>query len=160
MKQQSAHVVAKARVLIRHSVDAVFASFVNPSLITKFWLSHASGQLEQGKTVRWDFMVPGATVDSEVLKLEHNKLIFIRWSDGSTVEFVFEPTTEGTIVEVKNEGFSGDLQQATETAIESTQGFTLVLCDLKTLLEGGRSTQLVKDKAHLIQLEMQKNSKS
>lgn len=32
----------------------------------------------------------------------------------------------------------------------ATEGFSIVLCDLKTLLESGRSAGLVRDKARLI----------
>jgi hypothetical protein len=36
-------------------------------------------------------------------------------------------------------------------AASTAEGFTTVLLDLKTLLEGGSSTNLSRDKAHLIQ---------
>jgi hypothetical protein len=34
--------------------------------------------------------------------------------------------------------------------VNATEGFTIVLCDLKTLLESGRSANLVRSKAALI----------
>jgi len=61
-----------------------------------------------------------------------------------------------TVVEIENSGFSGELHEAVATAIESTQGFTIVLCDLKTLLERGTSMNLVRDKALLIEEEMKR----
>ena len=49
-------------------------------------------------------------------------------------------------------GFAGPdlLAQATDTI----EGFSIVLCDLKTLLETGRSANLVRDKAELIARSM------
>lgn len=37
-----------------------------------------------------------------------------------------------------------------EQAVNATEGFSIVLCDLKTFLETGRSANLVRDKAKLI----------
>jgi hypothetical protein len=34
--------------------------------------------------------------------------------------------------------------------VNATEGFSIVLCDLKVLLESGHSANLVKDKAQLI----------
>jgi hypothetical protein len=39
-------------------------------------------------------------------------------------------------------------------ATNNVEGFTIVLCDLKTLLESGRSANLVRDKAELITRQM------
>ncbi|MGV3625024.1 MAG: hypothetical protein ACO1OB_29660 [Archangium sp.] len=47
-------------------------------------------------------------------------------------------------------GFPGFLREQTEAAVEATSGFTIVICDLKTLLETGRSAGLTASKAKLI----------
>ena len=39
-------------------------------------------------------------------------------------------------------------------AANLAEGFAIVLCDLKTLLESGRSANLVRDKAELITRDM------
>jgi len=51
-------------------------------------------------------------------------------------------------VTVEVEGFDG--KGATDEAMGATEGFTIVLCDLKSLLEGGASGGMVRDKARLI----------
>jgi hypothetical protein len=61
----------------------------------------------------------------------------------------FEPFGEGgTHASIEVSGFTGAdaLQQATGTV----EGFAIVLCDLKTLLETGESAGLVRAKAELI----------
>lgn len=158
MNSAVAQPIAKARILIRHNINEVFEAFVDPAQLTKFWLSKSSGRLEVGKKVQWDFMVEGARVGTEVVQLEKNKTLRIKWDEESTVVFSFEQVPDGVIVDVQNFGFQGDQGEQIQTAIESTQGFTIVLCDLKTLLERGTSAQLVKDKAALIEHEI-KNSK-
>jgi uncharacterized protein YndB with AHSA1/START domain len=144
--------VAKVSMLIRCPPAKVFEAFVRPELLTRFWLARASGPLEPGKTVTWDFMVPGASAKTHVEQMVSDRLIRISWDDGTKVSFAFEPYADGgTRIEVINEGFSGDATAAMEAALEATQGFTIVLCDLKMTLEHGRSMGLVRDKALLIQ---------
>ncbi|MDI1274172.1 hypothetical protein [Polaromonas sp.] len=58
----------------------------------------------------------------------------------------FKPQGAGaTVVSVVASGF----MEAAE-AVGATEGFSIVLCDLKTLLESGISANLVRDKAELI----------
>jgi len=43
----------EASMLIRRPPAEVFAAFVNPMLLRKFWLSDASGPLAPGARVHW-----------------------------------------------------------------------------------------------------------
>lgn len=62
------------------------------------------------------------------------------WSDGSTVDMDFTPQgSRATVVRVVAKGF----KDAAE-AVGATEGFSIVLCDLKTLLESGASASLVR----------------
>ncbi|MEY4641392.1 MAG: hypothetical protein RLZZ227_1386, partial [Pseudomonadota bacterium] len=71
------------------------------------------------------------------------------WSDDIFVKMLFHPHVGiGTRVTVHVSGFSGP--DITAQAINMTEGFTLVLCDLKCLLETGQSGNMVRDKAALI----------
>jgi uncharacterized protein YndB with AHSA1/START domain len=142
-------------MLIRRPVPDVFNAFVEPAMLERFWLSRSSGPLQPGKSLRWDYMVAGVSDDVFVKELQANERIFIEWSDGATVAWTFKAHTgDATIVEIENAGFKGDAEEVIQTAIESTQGFTIVLCDLKTLLEQGKSMSLVRDKAALIEETM------
>jgi uncharacterized protein YndB with AHSA1/START domain len=143
--------IAKVNMLVRRPPAEVFDAFVRPEILTKFWLSRASGPLEPGKTVTWEFMVPGASAETYVAEMVRDRLIRISWDDGTTVSFTFEPYSDGgTRVEVVNGGFSGNAEEVMEAALEATQGFTIVLCDLKATLEHGQSLGFVRDKALLI----------
>ena len=143
---------AKVSMLVRCPPAKVFEAFVSPEVLTKFWLSRASGPLEPGKTVTWDFMVRGASAKTQVAEMVRDRLIRLSWDDGTTVSLAFEPFPDGgTRVEVVNDGFSGDAEKVMEAALEATQGFTIVLCDLKATLEHGQSMGFVRDKALLIE---------
>lgn len=143
---------ARVNILIRRPVAEVFAAVTQPEYLTKFWLSSASGPLEAGKAVHWEFMVKGAEVDCFVRELTPNVRILIDWSDGTKLDWRFAPHGKSeTVLEVENRGFHGDASEVVATALESTQGFSIVLCELKALLERGQALGLVRDKAILIE---------
>jgi uncharacterized protein YndB with AHSA1/START domain len=138
--------IAKASMLIRRPVAEVFDAFVNPDTITKFWLESTTGPLAEGAQVRWHFMVPGATETVTVTAFEDQRRIAFDWSDGNSVDMGFEAHgNDTTRLAVEVTGFENE-----NAVVDATEGFSIVLCDLKTLLESGRSANLVRDKAELI----------
>jgi len=140
---------ATAEMLIRRPPGEVFAAFVNPTMLRKFWLSDASGPLAPRARVKWTFMVPGAEDNLVVTAFEAPHHLAFDWSDGMHVDMRFAAyDRESTQVTVTVSGFAAGelLAQATNTI----EGFSIVLCDLKTLLETGTSANLVRDKAELI----------
>lgn len=132
--------------IVRAEVSKVFATFVDVETITKFWLEKSSGPLAPGVTVAWEFMVPGATETVEVTTFEHESQIDFKWSDGIEVAISFDATDENwTRVTISFAGF-----KTVDQAVNAAEGFSIVLCDLKTLLETGKSANLVRDKGILI----------
>jgi uncharacterized protein YndB with AHSA1/START domain len=144
----------EASMLIRRPPGEIFAAFVNPIMLRKFWLQDASGPLAPGARVLWTFMVPGAEARVVVRRFESPHLLAFDWPGGVHVEMTFQALEAGTTrVTVSISGLAGeDLTQQVADVIE---GFSIVLCDLKTLLETGTSAGLVKDKAELITRAMQ-----
>jgi hypothetical protein len=59
-----------------------------------------------------------------------------------------EHGNRATRVAVEVTGFKDD--NGVDSIVNATEGFSIVLCDLKTLLETGHSANLVRDKAELI----------
>jgi uncharacterized protein YndB with AHSA1/START domain len=142
--------VAKAEMLIRRPIAEVFEAFVNPAITTKFWFTKASGGLEEGKKIQWDWEMYGVSLQVTVKALESNKRILIEWSgyDAPTsVEWIFRPHGDNaTFVSIMNAGFAGDGDRIVNQAIQSTEGFTLVLSGLKALLEHNIVLNLVADR--------------
>ena len=142
--------VVTAQMLIRRPPGEVFAAFANPQTIRKFWLRDTTGPLAPGARVQWHFMVAGATANVIVTGFEAPRRIGFDWPGGMHVELRFESFGDGgTHVTADISGFNGKdlLAQATNVV----EGFTIVFCDLKTLLESGESANLVRDKAELIE---------
>jgi len=141
---------AKAEMLIRKRVAEVFEAFVNPAITSQFWFTKGSGKLEAGKEVKWDWEMYDFSVQVKVKAVEKNARILIEWpGEGAptTVDWIFAPRPDGTtFVSITNAGFSGDQDQVLRQAIDSTEGFTLVLAGLKALLEHNIRLNLVSDR--------------
>jgi uncharacterized protein YndB with AHSA1/START domain len=142
--------MAKAEMLIRKPVAEVFEAFVNPTITSRFWFTKGSGRLEAGKEVTWNWKMYGFSIQVKVKAFEKNARILIEWpGDGAptTVEWIFTPRPDGTtFVSITNAGFSGDEDKIVQQAIDSTEGFTLVLAGLKALLEHNIRLNLVPDR--------------
>ena len=137
-------------MLIRKPVAEVFEAFVNPAITTRFWFTKSSGRLETGKQIRWDWEMYNASAQVSVKAVEQDRRILIEWSGygTTTVEWLFTPQADGTtFVSITNSGFSGDGDEIVQSAIDSTGGFTLVLCGLKALLEHNVILNLIADRS-------------
>lgn len=139
---------AKVSQLIACSTDKAFDAFVNPAMITQFWLDSTSAPLSTMSTATWHFKVPGAVDTVTVDEFEPTRLIALTWSDGSTLRLEFSEHDAGR-TRVSAE-FSISASDTIDQVVNTTEGFSIVLCDLKTLLESGRSAHLVHAKAELI----------
>ncbi|WP_391559679.1 SRPBCC family protein [Robertmurraya sp.] len=139
--------IAKVEMLIRKPVEEVFEAFIDPAITTKFWFTKSSGRLEMGKRVQWDWEMYGVSADLDVKEIEENKRILIEFDDNTTVEWMFTPWAENeTFVSIINAGFKGDRDDIVRQVIDSTGGFTIVLCGLKALLEHDIVLNLVSDR--------------
>lgn len=142
--------IAKAEMLIRRPVHEVFEAFVDPAITSKFWFTHGSGRLEEGKTVEWRWEMYGVSSQVRVKAVEPGKRILVEWPGygvPSTIEWIFTERPDGTtFVSVTNAGFVGSGDVVVQQAIESTEGFVLVLAGLKAWLEHGLQLGLVGDR--------------
>lgn len=142
--------LAKVEMLIHKLPQEVFAALCDALMLEKFWLKRASGPLARDAIVEWEFLVPGARETVKVTGFVANQVIEFEWSDGVAVAIHCKPHDQnGTRVSISATGFSDASQ-----AMNATEGFAIVLCDLKSLLETGRSGNMVRDKAALIAADM------
>jgi len=137
---------AKAEMLINAPRDQVFAALTERETLCKFWLADASSDLALGAKVEWTFMVPGAKDTIEVLDFDKGTYLKFKWSGGSFVEMSF---TDHTLQSTRVSVFARAIPNVDE-AIGTTEGFAIVLCDLKCLLETGASGGMVLGAATLI----------
>lgn len=143
-------IAASAEMLIRKPSRDVFDAFSDPGTLEKFWLKSASGPLAKDAIVEWEFLVQGARETVKVTEFLVNQTIGFEWSDGIAVTIGFDSQDQGgTRISIVATGFTDSSQAA-----NATEGFAIVLCDLKSLLETGHSGNMVRDKAALITADM------
>jgi uncharacterized protein YndB with AHSA1/START domain len=142
--------VAKAEMLIRRPVAQVYRAFVYPEVTSKFWFTHGSGPLDQGKVVQWMWAMYGFTIDVKPIDVQPNELIRIEWPgepDPTIVEWRFKPHgAHATFVSITNSAFQGDGDQQLQQALGSVEGFTIVLAGAKAWLEHSLQLNLVADR--------------
>jgi uncharacterized protein YndB with AHSA1/START domain len=143
-------VVAKAEMLIRKPVVTVFEAFIDPGITSNFWFTKGSGRLETGKEVRWEWEMYGVSIPVVAKAIEENRRIVVEWpgyGTSTTIEWIFTTRPDNsTFVSITNSGFSGDDDAVVKQALDSTEGFTLVLCGLKAYLEHNIRLNLVADR--------------
>ena len=140
--------VAEAGMLIRRPVAEVFEAIVDPAITTRFWFTHSSGRLDEGKPVQWEWRMYGVSTRVEVSELIRDEKIVMQWGDPATrVVWTFTAMPDvSTFLEVRNSGFAGTGDEQIGQAIGSTDGFALVLAGAKAWLEQGVALGLIGDR--------------
>lgn len=141
--------IAKAAMLIRRPVSEVFEAFTNPEITTKFWFTHSSGILEEGKDAIWSWEMYNLNIPVTVLTIDQNEKIVIQWGSGqheSKVEWIFKSLGDSmTFVSITNYDFKGTGEELISQIRDSTGGFTWVLAGLKAYLEHNIKLNLIAD---------------
>ncbi|GLQ55681.1 SRPBCC family protein [Devosia nitrariae] len=137
---------------IAKPVGEVFEAVVDPKQLSGYFTTGgAKGRLETGATVTWDFHdFPGA-FPVEVVEVEKDRRIVLRWdaAEGdspemaqpagykTTVTMTFTPIEDGrTLVAITEEGWR-ETPAALKASFGNCEGWTGMLCALKVYLEHG-----------------------
>lgn len=138
--------IVRTALVIRRPVEEVFRAFADPEVTTRFWFTRASGPLEPGATVSWEWEMFGVGTEVTVADLVPNERIRVEWNpdDPSTVEWTFAPHERGTLVRIVESDIKGDVAAH---ALDSMQGFSFVLAGTKAWWEHGIELNLVTDHA-------------
>jgi uncharacterized protein YndB with AHSA1/START domain len=128
---------------IAKPVSEVFDAVYNPRKLSGYFTTGgASGPLDEGTTVTWDFHdYPGA-FPVHVRKVERDKLIELEWqaADGNyntRVRMEFEPLdARSTMVRISESGWK-DTPDGLKSSYGNCMGWTQMLCCLKVYVERG-----------------------
>ncbi len=140
---------------IAKPVSEVFEAVADPAKLSRYFTTGgAKGRLETGATVMWDFHdFPGA-FPVEVVDVEKDRRIVLRWEanegpephgEGSppaspyqtTVTMTFEPLDDGrTLVTISEEGWR-PTPGGLKASYGNSQGWMHMLCALKANIEYG-----------------------
>lgn len=139
---------------IAKPVSDVFEAIIDPARLSAYFTTGgASARLEAGKTVMWDFHdFPGA-FPVDVIAVEQDRRIILRWGandaeagngEGSgtpyqtTVTIAFEPLDADTrtLVTIGEEGWR-ETEAGLKASYGNCMGWSQMLCALKIYLEHG-----------------------
>ena len=136
----------KVHIKIQKPVSEVFDAVYNPKKLSSYFTTGgASGPLDEGKTVTWDFAdFPGA-FPVYVKQVIPNQLIVFEWQAAGSekdpyntkVEMRFEPLeNDSTMVSITESGWKQD-EKAMESSYGNCFGWTHMSCCLKAFVEYG-----------------------
>ena len=132
---------------IARPVAEVFEAVVDPDQLSRYFTTGgAVGRLEPGATGQWDFAdFPGA-FPVDVVEVETNRRIVLRWEAGdsgegdryqTTVTMEFEPLGDDrTLVTIAEEGWR-PTEAGQQLAFGNCEGWSGVLLCMKGWLEHG-----------------------
>ena len=138
---------------IARPIDEVFEAVVDPDRLSNYFTTGgAEGRLETGSTVQWDFAdFPGA-FPVQVVEVEKNRRIVLRWGavDGTapsepddpigtytTVTMEFEALDDGrTLVTIAEEGWQ-PTAEGRRASYGNCEGWTGMLAAMKVWIEHG-----------------------
>ena len=137
-----------AQMRIRKPVQVVFDAFIDPEITSNFWFTKASGKLETGKTITWEWEMYNVSDNVKVLNITPNEQILIQWGNPVTnVNFQFQELSDGTTyVTITSTGFSQQGDELLAAINDNTGGFTTVLDGAKAYLEHNINLNLIADK--------------
>ena len=137
----------KVMIHVGRPVAEVFEAVADPKELSSYFTTGgASGRLESGKTVMWDFAdFPGA-FPVEVTDVVPNERIVFRWDANDTdtvapykltVTMTFKPTDDGrTLVEIEEKGWH-DSEAGLKASYGNCMGWSQMLAALKMWVEHG-----------------------
>ena len=132
---------------IAKPVAEVFEAVVDPAQLSRYFTTGgAKGRLETGATVYWDFHdFPGA-FPVEVVEVETDRRIVLRWAAddstapegySTTVTMEFDSLEDGrTLVTISEEGWR-ETESGLKASYGNCEGWMQALCSLKAYLEHG-----------------------
>jgi uncharacterized protein YndB with AHSA1/START domain len=131
---------------IARPVHDVFEAVVDPDQLSQYFTTGgAKGRLETGATVTWDFAdFPGA-FPVEVIEVQQDRRIVLRWPAAdseddpyqTTATMEFDELDDGrTLVTIAEEGWR-ETAAARTASYGNCEGWTGMLCALKVWIEHG-----------------------
>ncbi len=131
---------------IARPVHEVFEAVVDPATLSRYFTTGgASGRLEAGATVQWDFADHPGAFPVDVVEVDPDRRIVLRWAapdDGgpayqTQVTIDFAPTDDGrTLVTIREEGWR-DNATGQAASYGNCEGWSQMLAALKAWLEHG-----------------------
>jgi uncharacterized protein YndB with AHSA1/START domain len=128
---------------VRRPVSEVFDAVYNPAKLRGYFTTGgASGPLEEGKTVMWQFADHPGEHPVAVKKVVPGALIVLEWASAeggynTRVEMTFEAVDANTTLVGISESGWHETPKGLTSSYGNCQGWTQMLCCLKAFVEHG-----------------------
>ncbi len=138
MSHLKMEVDVNVRDRILKPINEVFDAFVDPAKMSHYSISGASGPMNAGTKVEWEFADVGAKILIDVLEVEENRRIMYEWvpcgaRSRTTIQLrADDPNT--TVVTINAAKFPMD-NEGVKRAMGQTAGWTYTLACLKAYLQ-------------------------
>jgi len=127
--------IAKAFIQINKPITTVFNAITKKEHITQYFIGNSDGDMEEGKTLQWEFAdFPGAFPVTILKVIPHQELQFT-WEKDTTVKITFEAQTPTDTVVNIIEGSRQLNEENLDWVVSSTGGWTNFLACLKAYME-------------------------
>jgi uncharacterized protein YndB with AHSA1/START domain len=130
----------KVKDKVLKPIAEVFDAVFNPQKLSNFFISRASGSLEEGVSTTWFFDDIGGQLPVMVKVVRENELIAFEWAASgikAQVSIAFTPIDpDSTSVTIIEKAFPFD-QAGVLKALQQTQGWTDFICSMKAYLYCG-----------------------
>lgn len=142
---------ARAQIIVHSAREVVFDAFIDPAIMSKFWLTRRDDGLRAGETVTWFVGTAPDAIEIEVRvkQVDRPSRIVLDWGHGDTFTTVTWTLTEKgldrTLLVIEEHGYVGTEDEVLARALDSTGGFNQVIVALKALLEHDAVINVVAD---------------
>ena len=121
-------------------VGEIFDAVIDPDKMRHYFISGASGPMQAGKRITWEFGDVGAKVDIDVLEVEKDrKVVWESTALGQPMRTTIQFAADGpdaTVVTVTESKFALT-DEGVKRALGQNAGWTYTLCCLKAYAQFG-----------------------
>lgn len=128
---------SNASIQIQKTIEEIFEGIVNPTQMTKYFISESSGRLESGKEVIWKFPEFADKFPIKEIKIETNRSISFIWDPETVVKITLEKLPDNSTIVRVNENGKEFNEDNLKWALENSGGWANFLACMKAYLEYG-----------------------
>ena len=142
-------VQVNVRERIRRPIGEVFAAIVDPTRMSRYFITGGSGPMRAGSTVEWEFADVGAKIAVDVIEVdEGRKIVYESAGCGVRTRVTISLTPDDpdtTAVAIHEAGWPMD-HDGVQRALGQAAGWSYFLCCLKAWLQHGINLRLGLDR--------------
>lgn len=131
----------KTALQIQKPASEVFDAIIDPAKMSNYFISKASGPMEPGKTVHWEFPEFTGSFPVHVKEMRKDEYIFYKWEGAEgkelLVETMLESRPDGSTVVTITEKRMPNNEAGIQWLVLNTAGWANFLACLKAYLEYG-----------------------